>query len=73
MKLLLVVNPISGGKSKDIFIKNAESYCYKYNIQYEYFKTTGENDVEKLRKVEREGEFVSFNSIEELRKSVENA
>ena len=50
MKLLLVVNPISGGKSKDIFIKNAESYCYKYNIQYEYFKTTGENDVEKLRK-----------------------
>ena len=50
MKLLLVVNPISGGKSKDMFIKNAEALCKKYGIDYTYFHTTGENDVEKLNR-----------------------
>ena len=49
MKILLVVNPISGGKSKEIFIKNAEAYCQKYGIKWEYFRTTGENDVSKLK------------------------
>ncbi len=48
MKLLLVVNPISGGKSKEIFIKKAEEYCSKYGIPYEYFHTTGEDDIKKL-------------------------
>jgi YegS/Rv2252/BmrU family lipid kinase len=48
MKLLFVVNPISGGKSKDIFIKNAEAYCTKYGIPFEYFRTTGKDDVKKL-------------------------
>ena len=50
MKLLLVVNPISGGKSKENFVKNAEAYCKKYGIPYEYFHTTGEDDVKKLAK-----------------------
>ena len=49
MKLLFVVNPISGGKSKDIFIRNAEAYCHKYGIHFEYFHTTGEDDVNKLK------------------------
>jgi len=48
MKLLIVVNPISGGKNKDLFIKEAESLCSKYGVDWEYFHTTGENDVEKL-------------------------
>ena len=48
MKLLLVVNPISGGKDKEIFINKAEAYCKKYGIAYEYFHTTGEDDVKKL-------------------------
>ena len=48
MKLLLVVNPISGGKDKENFIKKAEAYCSKYGIPYEYFHTTGEDDVKKL-------------------------
>jgi len=48
MKLLLVVNPISGGKDKEIFIDKAEAYCKKYGIAYEYFHTTGEDDVKKL-------------------------
>ena len=29
--------------------------------------------VEKLRKIEKQGNFISFNSIEELKKSIENA
>ena len=49
MKLMLVVNPISGGKSKELFLKSAESYCDKYGINYTYFKTTGEDDIDKLR------------------------
>lgn len=48
MKLLLVVNPISGGKSKETFINKAEDYCKKYGIPYKYFHTTGEDDVKKL-------------------------
>lgn len=49
MKLLLVVNPISGGKSKETFIQNAEAYCAKYGIPYQYFHTTGEDDIGKLK------------------------
>ena len=49
MTLLLVVNPISGGKSKEIFINNAEAYCHKYGILFEYFHTTGEDDINKLK------------------------
>ena len=49
MKLLFVVNPISGGKDKETFIKNAEAFCKKYGIPYEYFHTTGENDINKLK------------------------
>ena len=48
MKLLFVVNPISGGKAKDAFLENAEKYCKKYGIGYSYFHTTGDEDVEKL-------------------------
>jgi len=49
MKLLLVVNPISGGKSKELFIKNAEVYCKKYGIPFEYFHTTGKDDINNLK------------------------
>jgi YegS/Rv2252/BmrU family lipid kinase len=48
MKLLFVVNPISGGKNKAVFIKNAEAFCRKYGIGWEYFHTTGEDDIRKL-------------------------
>lgn len=50
MKLLFVVNPISGGKNKETFILNAEVFCKKYGIKWDYFNTTGEGDVEKLKK-----------------------
>ncbi|MEK6829173.1 MAG: DUF2683 family protein [Nanoarchaeota archaeon] len=29
--------------------------------------------IDKIRKIEKEGKFISFNSIDELRKSIENA
>lgn len=49
MKLLFVVNPISGGVDKEPFLKNALDICNKYSIAYEVFKTTGKNDLENLK------------------------
>lgn len=51
MKLLFVVNPISGGVDKEPFLKEAKELCEKYAINYEVFKTTGKNDEEELQKV----------------------
>jgi len=50
MKLLMVVNPISGGKNKETFIEAAEDLCNKYGIHWEYFHTSGKNDEEDLHK-----------------------
>ncbi len=50
MKLLFVVNPISGGKDKEVFLANANDFCHKYGISIRRFRTTGQNDIEKLRK-----------------------
>ena len=49
MKILLVVNPISGGVNKEPFLNSARAICKKYGIDYEVFKTTGENDLENLQ------------------------
>lgn len=51
MKLLFVVNPISGGVDKGPFLKDAKILCKKYGIDYEIFKTTGKNDEENLKLV----------------------
>lgn len=51
MKLLFVVNPISGGIDKEPFLKNAKALCNKYNIAYHIFKTTGKNDEANLKKL----------------------
>ena len=48
MKILFVVNPISGGVNKEPFIKRAKSLCEKYGIDYHFFKTTGKNDNKHL-------------------------
>ncbi|MCT4622766.1 MAG: diacylglycerol kinase family protein [Schleiferiaceae bacterium] len=50
MKLLLVVNPISGGVDKEPFLKAAEVVLKKYGINYRIFKTTGVNDEENVKK-----------------------
>ncbi|NME66627.1 diacylglycerol/lipid kinase family protein [Flammeovirga aprica] len=51
MKLLLVVNPISGDIDKEPFLNEASQFLDHYSIQYEVFKTTGKNDLENLQKV----------------------
>jgi diacylglycerol kinase family enzyme len=44
MKLLFIVNPISGGVDKEPFLKEASKLCEKYGIVFRVFKTTGKND-----------------------------
>ena len=50
MKLLFVVNPISGGINKEPFLKQAAAFCHKYAIDYKVFKTTGKDDETRLKK-----------------------
>lgn len=51
MKLLFVVNPISGGVDKEPFLNQAKSICEKYGIECHIFKTTGNEDKANLIKV----------------------
>ncbi len=51
MKILFVVNPISGGVNKEPFIKKAKSICKKYGIDFLFFKTTGKDDAKKLKDI----------------------
>lgn len=51
MKLLFIVNPISGGVDKEPFLKEAENLCDYYGIEYKIFKTTGKNDKEEVLKL----------------------
>lgn len=50
MKVLYVVNPISGGKDKSYFVNNINDYCYTYGIDYEFFYTSGQDDADKIRR-----------------------
>ena len=49
MKVLYIVNPISGGKDKVYFVNNIHDYCYTYGIEYDFFYTTGGDDVPLIR------------------------
>ncbi len=49
MKLLFVVNPISGGVDKEPFLKEANALCDKFGIDHKIFKTTGKDDEEKVK------------------------
>ncbi len=51
MKLLFIVNPISGGVDKEPFLKDAKLLCDKYGISNTIFMTTGKNDKEEALKV----------------------
>jgi len=51
MKLLFVVNPISGGVNKKPFMTKAIALCEKYNINSNIFKTTGKKDAQNLKKL----------------------
>jgi len=51
MKLLFVVNPISGGVDKEPFLKKAKTLCDKYGVNYEIFMTTGKDDDLHLKEI----------------------
>ena len=51
MRLLFIVNPISGGVNKEPFLKQAKLICEKYGIDYHVFKTSGKNDESRLNDV----------------------
>ena len=49
MKVLFVVNPVSGGVDKEPFLNEARKLCESFGLNYEIFKTSGESDAEKLK------------------------
>jgi diacylglycerol kinase (ATP) len=51
MKLLFIVNPISGGVNKEPFLKDAQQLCNRYGIAVAIFRTTGKNDKDQLHQV----------------------
>jgi diacylglycerol kinase family enzyme len=51
MKLLFIVNPISGGVNKEPFLNEAQQLCNRYGIALAIFRTTGKNDEEQLHQV----------------------
>jgi len=51
MKLLFIVNPISGGVNKEPFLNDAQQLCNRYGITLTIFRTTGKNDKEQLQQI----------------------
>src|SRR5580765_4775180 len=51
MKLLFIVNPISGGVNKEPFLNDAQQLCNRYGVTLVIFRTTGKNDKEQLHQV----------------------
>ena len=47
--ILMVVNPISGGEEKDDLIKEVRQAVENNNYKFHLFKTTGENDIQKIK------------------------
>jgi len=51
MKILIVVNPISGDVDKKSFLSEAKQICNKYGIEYKVYKTTKNDDGERLKTI----------------------
>ncbi|RRO16458.1 diacylglycerol/lipid kinase family protein [Flavobacteriaceae bacterium 14752] len=51
MKIILVINPISGDKNKTVFIDFAKGFMDNSKIDFELYKTTGHRDCEKLNQL----------------------
>ncbi|MEM9830312.1 MAG: diacylglycerol kinase family protein [Bacteroidota bacterium] len=49
MKLFFIVNPISGGVNKELFLDEAEKLCKKYGIDLHIYKTTGTDDEQRVK------------------------
>jgi diacylglycerol kinase (ATP) len=56
MRVIVVINPVAGGKNKDLFLQKLKTDFMRYGIAYHIFETTGWNDEEKLKKVMKEFE-----------------
>lgn len=56
-KVLLVVNPISGDLNKEQIIQTVENELLKINARLITYKTTGENDQDKIKKIVAEDKF----------------
>ncbi|PKD20936.1 diacylglycerol kinase [Salegentibacter salinarum] len=56
-KVLLVVNPISGDLNKEQIIQTIENELLKINARLITYKTTGENDQDKIKKIVAEDKF----------------
>jgi len=54
MKILLVINPVSGGKNKDSFLNEAKELCEKYGHRLKVFKTTGKSDIDKVKELAKD-------------------
>jgi diacylglycerol kinase family enzyme len=50
LRVLAVVNPISGGVDKEPFMNHFKDEMEKFGIDYEAFYTTGKNDEENFKK-----------------------
>ena len=50
MKLLFVLNPVSGGVDKEPFMDSAKNLCFNYNIDYQVFKLEGDDAKERFDK-----------------------
>ncbi|MCS6833355.1 MAG: diacylglycerol kinase family lipid kinase [Flammeovirgaceae bacterium] len=47
-KLLFVINPIAGGRDKNAFLKNLETYATTYEFDYRYYLTKGNDDQQEI-------------------------
>lgn len=50
-KYLFVVNPISGGRKKEEVPEQVDSFCNEAKCDFRLYKTTGKNDLERLKKL----------------------
>jgi len=48
MKVLVVLNPIAGGREKNEFLSYLEDQFKLYNIDYKVYKTTGQDDEKQI-------------------------
>lgn len=48
-KILFVINPISGGLDKKPLVNQIDNWSKEQQLKYELFKTSGENDLQKLK------------------------
>ncbi|MBX2842147.1 MAG: hypothetical protein KTR26_10265 [Flammeovirgaceae bacterium] len=50
-KLLFIINPISGGWSKNAFTDSLEDFSKKHHFHYEVYQTTGKKDKQSLQEI----------------------